>query len=305
MTNNIYINNYKIDYNTELGKGGTSTVYKCYDASNNVYAIKIVEKQNKIKHKSLMQNEISILKLLNSPYVINLINFFEDDYKYYLVLEFATTNFISIIETINTKDIFKYLKQLVKCIIYIQSLNVVHNDIKPANILVEHVSDNEYKLKLCDFGMSADMDNNHNFFCGSPIYMNIERLEGNYKSNSDFWALKIIYYYMVYGSHPYDNIQTIKDLIIRIKQGIKFPYTVNNHTKILSELFSNVIKTPHDLLARIECIENDFITDYPKRILKPYTEMSIFVNISSIMNDDSEYCTKMIDEEFEDFLLLN
>ena len=292
-TNNKYI----ILWNELLGKGSSCDVYKCKDVSDNYYAIKIISKKIITpKMQKMLSNEISILKLLKSEYIMNIIDNYEDSNNYYIILDLADNKFIDIINSIDGVDIFTYMKQLIKCLIYIQNFKVSHNDIKPANILIHN-----NRLKLCDFGMSADIDNNHDFFCGSPYYMNLERLTGNYKVSSDFWAVKIIYYYMVYGIMPYSNSRNIKELIKEIKSGIKYPYVIEQHTDILKSLFNNILSTPIDLLMKIESIENNFTFHCTKRNITPYKEFSLFLNVSSVNNDD---CDKIIDEEFSDFLLL-
>ena len=297
-TNNKYImNKYIILWDELLGKGSSADVYKCKDISDNYYAIKIISKKNLTpKSIKMLINETSILRLLKSEYIINLIDYYENEENYYLILDLADEKFMDIINTIDGKEIFNYLKQLIKCLIYIQSLKVSHNDIKPANILIH-----KNRLKLCDFGMSADIDDNYNFFCGSPYYMSLERLTGNFKVSSDFWAVKIIYYYMVYGTMPYTHSKNIKELILEIKNGIKYPYVIEQHTDILKNLFNNILLTPQDLLMKIESIENNFIYHYAKKIITPYKEFSLFLNVSSVNNDD---CDRIIDEEFSDFLLL-
>jgi serine/threonine protein kinase len=342
-----YINKYQINLNNHLGTGTFSNVYRGLDGSGSAIAIKIIKKSNKNKYDKMIMNEISILKLLKSAYIINLIDFIEVDNKYYLFLELASNSLFDIMHHIKINEIFIYLKQLLKCLIYIQSFNIVHNDIKPANILIQYIDNNNFRLKLCDFGMSADMDNNHNFFCGSPIFMNLDRLKGNYNSNSDFWAIKIIYYYMVYGRHPFEGATNIKELISLINRGIKIYYNVDIHTNLLQELFSNTllpevhkgntllpevhkgnsINTPHELLTKIELIENDLLNDIndnfkkgyftsskdPEIIIEkqPYKDYSIYINISSSDDNDDNYYfkeedfyQKLVDGEFSEYLLL-
>lgn len=312
--NIIYINNFKVNFNELLGNGTFSNVYKCTDLSNNNYAVKIVEVKKK-KNKDMIMNEIQVLKLLKSHYIINLIDFMEKDNSFYLFLELADLKFTDIIQEMLINDIFKYLKQLLKALIYIQNFNIVHNDIKPANILIKIIN-NEHVLKICDFGMSADINNNHNFFCGSPIFMNIDRLKGNYKSNSDFWAIKLIYYYMVYGKHPFEGATNIKQLINLINKGVKFIYRVNIHTDILQDLFNNnpIINTPNELLTKIELIEYNFYdnTNPSENITikrEPYKDYSIYINISSMYDsnyyyNDDDFYQKLVDGEFEEYILL-
>ena len=305
---------YIINYNNKLGAGTFSNVYSATDISGNNYAVKIIDKNNKKKICKMINNEISILNLLKSQHIVNLLDFTETDSKYFLYLEYVELKFINVIQTMLLSDIFNYLKQLLQALLYIQSYNIAHNDIKPANILIKLLPNNNYQIKLCDFGMSADADNNHNFFCGSPIFMNLDRLTGNYKSNSDFWAIKVIYYYMVYGQHPFEGATNIKELIDLINAGVKFAYFVNKHTTILQGLFNNNIKNAQDLLNQIEMLDNnnqEINKENKEEIIisrKPYKDYSIFINISSVNDsfmDSTNFYQKIVDGDFEEFILLD
>lgn len=78
---------------------------------------------------------------------------------------------------------------------------VMHRDIKPSNILVN----TEGKVKLCDFGVSANLINSiANSFVGTRSYMAPERLMGTqeYTIKSDVWALGITLIELALGFYP-------------------------------------------------------------------------------------------------------
>ena len=49
---------------------------------------------------------------------------------------------------------FKVMTQLAEGMAYLHSLGLMHRDLKPANLLIDACRN----LKICDFGMSVDVD---------------------------------------------------------------------------------------------------------------------------------------------------
>jgi serine/threonine protein kinase len=261
-------NGYKIYTNKLLGSGLTSFVYEGeIIVTGQRIAIKIIDKlsiKNK-KIKNIINNEIIILKLLKDyPEFVRLYDNFEDISKYYLVFEYAESCLNDIINSIDTNNIFFYLKQLLIGMIKLSKLHIIHNDIKPANILIIN-----NQLKISDFGMSEfieDLNNTHyGSVCGSPYYMNINKYNGIHSFETDFWSIKIIYYQMVYSQHPFHNIKTVDELKEKLKRislnkdSINFTTNYDPHTDLLKKLFNNEIKNAEELLNIINEITKDDI----------------------------------------------
>ena len=253
-------NKYKIFWSKILGKGLTSIVYEGIEIdTNNKVAIKIMEKKNKLKKFfTYLNNEIEILNILNKFETDNLIRLYktwEDTINFYLIFEFVPNKFYNLIHNIEEDKVFFYLKQLLNSLILLQQNNIIHNDIKPANILL---SDNN-RLKICDFGMSIIL--NHTDFtsgsvCGSPLYMDLNKFNGIHSYKSDFWSLKLIYYEMVYHKHIFDSVKNTTELKEKLnKFSINFPKEIKFHTNLLRKLFQEEIITSNELLKEIEIIE--------------------------------------------------
>ncbi len=51
---------------------------------------------------------------------------------------------------LNDEQIIKIMYQLLIVLKYLSSVKILHRDLKPENIL----SDNDYNIKLCDFGLA-------------------------------------------------------------------------------------------------------------------------------------------------------
>ena len=95
------------------------------------------------------------------------------------------------IDTIIIDDIFFAVR-------FLHSINCVHLDIKPANIMLHCSSQNEYKAVIIDYGLSQSIEKNINFGNGSKPYMSPELLSSHYglpvlyNKGPDIWALGLV-----------------------------------------------------------------------------------------------------------------
>lgn len=160
------------------------------------YAIKILKKKFLMRKREVERNqdgklvyktsleqvkgEIEIMKSLNHPNIVTLFEVLDTptSEKIYMVMEYAEggaivtwdseSQFFSRNNTDSPKfseeEIRQYFRDLIRAINYcfqyfytVQTMNIVHRDIKPQNIL----QDKNKRLLLCDFGI-ATLLNNHN-----------------------------------------------------------------------------------------------------------------------------------------------
>ena len=259
MASNIIELNSKYKFNIvdKIGEGISSNVYKGIEiATNLLVAIKVLNKTIQIKRNmDLIQNEINITNYIkDNPHesMIKCYDIIKQGMFYYIIFEFATNTLNDIINKIPKSMIFIYFKQLVEGLIYFKKHNIIHNDIKPHNILLV-----DSKLKFCDFGMACQNDTNHDFICGSPMYMNLEKLNGNNFTNGDFWSIKIIFYQMIFSTHPFVGAKDRQSLVKKINSGITCPLEIKPYTILLKKLINNEIFFPEDLIFEIEKCEEE------------------------------------------------
>ena len=114
-----------------------------------------------MKEKKLsasLKVEQNILKEINNDYVINSYFFFQDTKNYYFVMEYLPGGDVFGLLSKNNlpKSTIKLIiAETILAINYLHSINIIHHDIKPENILITAKG----HFKLSDFGLSKTLKN--------------------------------------------------------------------------------------------------------------------------------------------------
>ena len=246
--NTFRIKNY-IVYETVIGKGSFSTVFKGYDTINKYnIAIKRVEldENNTKKVNKLIEREINIMKNLNNKNVLKLYDIITDKNYIYMILEYCENgDLYKFLKKRPLKEEYckRYMKQIAEGLKYLLGENIIHRDLKPQNILI----DRNYNIKLSDLGFARyyEEDTMLKTLCGTPLYMAPEIMNyKDYDDRADLWSLGVILYEMLFGYRPYKA----KNLHTLVKQINSEPVKLSLTIKISSEckdlLLSLLIKNP-------------------------------------------------------------
>src|SRR3984885_7454279 len=158
--------------------GTYGVVYKALDLLHNgrVVALKKIRLEAEDEGvPSTAIREISLLKEMNDPNIVRLLNIVHaDGHKLYLVFEFLDLDLKKYMEALPVSDggrgkalpdgsgpdlgglglgddmVKKFMSQLCEGVRYCHSHRVLHRDLKPQNLLI----DREGNLKLADFGLA-------------------------------------------------------------------------------------------------------------------------------------------------------
>lgn len=140
----------------KIGEGTYGVVYKAKDkVTGNFIALKKIRLEAEDEGvPSTAIREISLLKELQHPNIVNLMDVVHHDTKLYLVFEFLDQDLKKYMDLINTqmsKALVKsYLHQLISGIAFCHAHRVLHRDLKPQNLLI----DKQGRLKIADFGLA-------------------------------------------------------------------------------------------------------------------------------------------------------
>ncbi|EWS75534.1 kinase domain protein (macronuclear) [Tetrahymena thermophila SB210] len=159
-----YVNNFQI---LNFGNFGMVLSTKKVEFNNKEIVLKI----QKIVDEQQIQNEIRIMQQLKAPLVVQLY----DNYiiekatapEKYVVFELEKCS-CSLQEYLeiqgkegefSDEEKLNIAIQVIDSVNYIHCFNIIHRDIKPENFLV-CLDGNELEVKLCDFGLSTQLEKN-------------------------------------------------------------------------------------------------------------------------------------------------
>ena len=104
-----------------------------------------------------LRRECEIQCHLQHPNIIRMLDSFERTNEIVVVTEFAHSDLYKLLtekRSIDQPRARKLTFDLVSALYYLHSHRILHRDLKPQNILLDHMFEN---AKLCDFGLSRNM----------------------------------------------------------------------------------------------------------------------------------------------------
>jgi serine/threonine protein kinase len=139
----------------KIGQGAFGKVYRAkYDDDDNYVAIKCTEIDANEGIPCTTLREIAILKDIDHPNIVQILDVYVDDHHVNIVFELCTCNLREELDArhpLRPEDIVHYFRQLMSGISVCHFMNILHRDIKPHNILVDRKT---RTLKLADFGLT-------------------------------------------------------------------------------------------------------------------------------------------------------
>ena len=189
----------------KVGEGTYGVVYKCQNKeTKKLVALKKIRLENEDEGMpSTAIREISILKQLHHPNIVNLLDLIHGEKKLYLVFEFLDHDlkkYLNLnVSPLSPQLVKSYLYQILLAIKYCHSKRILHRDLKPQNLLI----DKNGIIKVGDFGLARAF--------GIPIktltheiltlwYRAPEILLGQreYSTPIDIWSIGLIFYEMAH-----------------------------------------------------------------------------------------------------------
>jgi len=236
-----------------LGVGATGRVKAATHIGNlQKVAIKIITKNTEQeKEAKKLEREITIMKLIRHPNILNIYDIYESHTELFLVLEQVEGgelfDYLVKRRRLSEEEALHFFQQIVRGVEHCHRFLICHRDLKPENLLL----DNNMNVKIADFGM-ANLQVPTKLLetsCGSPHYASPEVISGEKYDGptADVWSCGVILFALLTGDLPF-NGENIRKLLLKVKTGV---YSIPSH----------VSDKPRDLITKMMQLEpSDRIT---------------------------------------------
>ncbi|KAF9023402.1 hypothetical protein BDZ89DRAFT_1069890 [Hymenopellis radicata] len=215
-----------------IGAGAFGSVFLALNMdSGSVMAVKEIKCQEVSGMHNLysqIKDELSVMEMLRHPNIVEYYGIEVHRDKVYIFEEFCEGGSLaSLLEHGRIEDeeaVQYYTMQMLEGLIYLHSQNVVHRDIKPDNILLDHNG----IIKFVDFGaakiiaknqqrnttrrvpeMTKTGDGFNNHLTGTPSYMSPEVIKNDRRGRHgamDIWSLGCVVLECATGKKPWSNL---------------------------------------------------------------------------------------------------
>ncbi|XP_004511850.1 casein kinase II subunit alpha-like [Cicer arietinum] len=202
----------------EVGRGKYSEVFEGVHCTDNE---KCVVKILKPVKKKKIKREIKILQnLCGGPNIVKLLDIVRDQQSKTpsLVFEYVNnTDFKVLYPTLSDYDIRYYIYELLKALDYCHSQGIMHRDVKPHNVMIDH---EQRKLRLIDWGLAEfyhpgkeyNVRVSSRYFKGPELLVDLQ----DYDYSLDLWSLGCMVAGMIFQKEPFFYGHDNYDQLVKI-----------------------------------------------------------------------------------------
>ena len=279
-----------------LGKGAFGEVFLTQkEGFKELLATKRLDRAFSEKPENIkrLANEISILKKIEHPNIVRLIDLKKTKSHCYIVMEYCNGGSLSdCLKKYKATHRRPFSEEIVQCIMrqvvngleFLHSNKIIHRDLKLDNILVTFKSEEDKKklnmmkaiAKIIDFGFATKLkESKANLtytVLGTPTNMDPQLLKNmetqtqnqkGYDDKADIWSLGTLCYEMLVGHMAFCGT-SMQELYQKVKQGT---YTLpsNLSEEVVSFINGMLQKDPNQRLSAKELKNHEFLTKNVKQ----------------------------------------
>ena len=181
-------------------------------------AVKVHSETGKVlfnKFKEKLIKEAKILSEVHHPYIVNVLEVFEENNTAYIAMEYISGFSLKYMLEKNgilpEATVLKYVRQIGEALQFVHDKSILHLDIKPSNILI----DKNGNARLIDFGVSKRYDieqeeTSTTMLTLSKGFASIEQYDNEgtqvFSPRPDIYSLGATMYNLLTGTIPTESI---------------------------------------------------------------------------------------------------
>lgn len=200
---------------SEIGEGGTSSVFRAEHATHGVVAVKVLREKLRQDKTAVARfvREARYGERVRHPNVVQTLEVGEArPGMHFLAIEWAAgellEKYVKAHAPLPGDEVITIVSQIAAAVQAAHAVGIVHRDLKPDNVMYDPAT---RQVKLLDFGIATDTDmapeerlTRAGFFVGTLMYVAPEALSGELVSPAaDQYSLATIAYLMLTGCLPF------------------------------------------------------------------------------------------------------
>lgn len=276
ISNRLFINEIKEIPETKytikklLGVGSFGRVFLAQNIYTSEYiAMKEIPKTSEdLLTDSEIIDEIEILKNLDHPDIVRIMEFYNTEKYYYIINEYCPGGelFDQVNKIFSETQIAVMFRQILSGLAYLHSNNIIHRDLKLENILIKEIEKSKetnedlFVLKIIDFGTAKIFDKNKKAkaIVGSSYYIAPEVLNKKYNRECDLWSAGVILYMFIVGEPPF-NGKDDREIMEKVKKGNyskKYERWLNASNEVKDLISKLLIYEPERRLTALDALKH-------------------------------------------------
>ncbi|MEJ6014256.1 Stk1 family PASTA domain-containing Ser/Thr kinase [Corynebacterium sp. H127] len=228
MVGDILDGRYRVE--TQIAKGGMSTVYRCVDMRlSRPVAAKVMDERylDDPVFRSRFEREAKSMAQLNHPNLVNVYDFNSTGDHAFLVMELITGGTLR--ELLAERGPMpphaatQVMRGVLTGLTAAHQKGLVHRDIKPDNVLIN----SDHRVKLADFGLVravSSSDRTSDSIVGTVSYLSPEQVSGaQIGPASDVYSAGVLLFELLTGTTPFDGDTQLAHAMRRLNQDVPLP----------------------------------------------------------------------------------
>ncbi|XP_035503883.2 obscurin isoform X1 [Scophthalmus maximus] len=255
------------DVHEEIGRGTFGVVKRVvHRRTCEVFAAKFLPQRSSTRTRSFQERDL--LSRLAHPRVACLLDFFCTRRTLVLITEICCSHglldHLLLRGSVSEREVQSYIQQILEGLGHIHSMNIMHLDIKPDNILMVYPPRDE--IKICDFGFCQEIDASRHQYSmfGTPEFVAPEIVHQEPVTvATDIWAVGVIAYLCLVCRCPFVG-QTDRATLLRVGEGTlnwDAPDVTTRSPEAQNFLHLVLQPDPEKRPSAFECLSHEWFED--------------------------------------------